>query len=90
MFPSVVPFHVPKVNLTINAGNFAPPEFETRSEVVQLTDRVVTLECFFQFCSLDRHPDLGGVKFDVLDCLAEAAEKYQVFSAMNICRFCMK
>jgi len=32
-------------------------------------------------------PDLNGVKFDVLDCLAEGADKYEVFSAMNICRF---
>jgi hypothetical protein len=30
------------------------------------------------------------MKFDVLALLAEAAEKYQVFAAMNICKIYMK
>jgi hypothetical protein len=34
----------------------------------------------------ERHPDLESADFEMLEPLAEAAEKYEVFSAMNICK----
>lgn len=61
-----------------------------RGEIVQLTEAAVTLEHLFRFCYPDRHPDVEAMKFDVLALLAEAAEKYEVYSAMNICKIYMK
>ncbi|KAF7372835.1 hypothetical protein MSAN_00489500 [Mycena sanguinolenta] len=37
-----------------------------------------------------RHPALDTTLFEVLETLAEAAEKYQVFPAMNICHIRMR
>jgi hypothetical protein len=76
--------------LKVSAECFAPPEFETRDEIILLTETALTLELLFQFCYPDGHPDVEGLEFSVLALLAEAAEKYQVFSAMNICRICMR
>ena len=79
-----------KKNLEVCAGGFAPPGIEVRGEIVHLTEAAVTLEHLFRFCYPDRHPDLEAVELDVLVLLAEAAEKYQVYSAMNICKIYMK
>jgi hypothetical protein len=50
----------------------------------------MTLELLFQFCYPDHRPDVEALEFDALALLAEAAEKYQVFPAMNICKICMR
>ena len=50
----------------------------------------MTLELLFQFCYPDYHPDVESLEFDILMLLAEAAEKYQVFPAMTICKICIK
>jgi len=83
-------FHINKTNLDICARGFAPPGIETRGEVVHLTETATTLELLFRFCYPHPHPDVEAMKFDVLALLAEAAEKYQVFPAMNICKIYMK
>ncbi|KAF8886681.1 hypothetical protein CPB84DRAFT_1684917, partial [Gymnopilus junonius] len=44
------------------------------------------LEVIFQFVYPKRHPKLQGLDFATLMEVAEAVEKYQVFSAMNICK----
>ena len=69
-----------------------PWEFsQTKSnEVVQLPEKSVILDLLFQFCYPERHPELKGLAFDVLAELAEAAEKYKVFSAISICKIFMK
>ncbi|KAJ7812471.1 hypothetical protein B0H13DRAFT_1666207, partial [Mycena leptocephala] len=54
-------------------------------EVVDLPETSVTLELLFQFMYPQRHPGLDTTPFKVLGPLAEAAEKYQIFPAMNIC-----
>ncbi|KAJ7825330.1 hypothetical protein B0H13DRAFT_2241226 [Mycena leptocephala] len=54
-------------------------------EVVPLSEAAVTLELLFQFMYPQRHPALDTTPFEILEPLAEAAEKYQVFPAMNIC-----
>jgi len=59
-------------------------------EVVQLTENSATLELLFQFCYPERHPDLNGLAFDTLAELAEAAEKYKVFSAISLCKIGMR
>jgi hypothetical protein len=83
-------FRVHKINLKVSAGGFAPPEFETNDEIVQLTEIAQILELLFQFCYPNKHPDVEALEFDTLVLLAEASEKYQVFSAVNICRICMR
>jgi hypothetical protein len=52
---------------------------------VGLPETAVTLELLFQFIYPQRHPALDTTPFEILEPLAEAAEKYQVFPAMNIC-----
>lgn len=83
-------FQIHKANLKTSAGGFAPPEFESRGEIIHMTETALTLELLFQFCYPDRHPDVEMLGFSEFAILAEAAEKYQVFSAMNICKIRMK
>ena len=58
--------------------------------VIQLPEKSATLDLLFQFCYPERHPDLNDVAFDILAELAEAAEKYKVFSAISICTIAMR
>jgi hypothetical protein len=83
-------FHVHKLNLKASAGGFAAPEFETPGEIIRLAETALTLELLFQFCYPDYHPDVEKLEFTEFTDLAEAAEKHQVFSAMNICKIRMR
>ena len=83
-------FQIHKINLEVNTGGFVPPEFETHNEIAHLTETANTLELLFQFCYPDHRPDVEALDFDALALLAEAAEKYQVFSAMDICKIYMR
>ena len=58
--------------------------------LVQLPEKYVILDLLFQFCYPERHPELNDLDFDILAELAEAAEKYKVFSAISICKIAMK
>ncbi|KIM42587.1 hypothetical protein M413DRAFT_120224 [Hebeloma cylindrosporum] len=74
-----------------SAGFTAPPFVETDHEVVLLQEPCEVLEILFRFIHPPtesqqyRQPAMMGVKPDVLFAVAEAAEKYLVFGAMNIC-----
>jgi hypothetical protein len=57
--------------------------------VVPLPESSEILDLLFQFIYPQPYPDLGSMVFDVLEKLTEAAEKYQVYSAMNLCRVYM-
>jgi hypothetical protein len=59
-------------------------------EEVELTETSDVLEILFQFIYPRKHPSLVNIKFSMLAGVAEAAEKYQVFSAMNICEIRMR
>ena len=83
-------FKVHTLNIRTHATGFAPPEFPALNEIVSLPEHSSTLELLFRFMYPERHPDLECIKFDILEPLAEAAEKYEVFSAMNICKIRMK
>ncbi|KAF8056508.1 hypothetical protein FPV67DRAFT_1431193, partial [Lyophyllum atratum] len=83
-------FYIYRKNLEPNAAAFPPAEFETRGEIVPLTEDAATLELLFQYMYPQRHPHLRDVTFNTLSRLAEAAEKYEVFAAMNICSLRMK
>ncbi|KAJ7759376.1 hypothetical protein DFH07DRAFT_957985 [Mycena maculata] len=83
-------FHVHRKNLEVCTGGFPPAEISTKDEIVDLTETSATLELLFQFMYPRRHPSLDTTPFEVLEPLAEAAEKYQVFPAMNICHIRMR
>ncbi|KAJ7663144.1 hypothetical protein DFH06DRAFT_1189451 [Mycena polygramma] len=78
-------FQVHRKNLEVCTEGFPPSNISTAGEVVPLTEDAITLELLFQFMYPQRHPALDTTPFEVLGPLAEAAEKYQVFPAMNIC-----
>ncbi|KAJ7018398.1 hypothetical protein C8F04DRAFT_1052819 [Mycena alexandri] len=79
-------FRVHRKNLEVCTEGFPPSGFAvTEGEIIALSETSVTLELLFQFIYPQRHPGLDATPFDVLEPLAEAAEKYQVFPAMNIC-----
>jgi hypothetical protein len=85
-----VHFYLHRKNLETNTGGFPPAEIETRDEVVSLTEDSSTLELLFQFIYPAHHPNLVGTPFVTLSWLAEAAEKYEVYSAMNVCNIRMQ
>ncbi|KAL0958217.1 hypothetical protein HGRIS_000376 [Hohenbuehelia grisea] len=52
-------------------------------EVVQLTENATVLELLFQSAYPQRKPYLGNIEFETLLQFAEAAEKYELYSAMH-------
>ncbi|KAJ3514161.1 hypothetical protein NLJ89_g2539 [Agrocybe chaxingu] len=80
-----IQFHVDRKYLEANTGAFPGSEFDTRGEVTHLTEDSETLAILFQFVYPRRHPTLQDMGFATLMPVAEAVEKYQVFSAMNTC-----
>ncbi|KAJ7114181.1 hypothetical protein C8R43DRAFT_961423 [Mycena crocata] len=82
-------FGIHRPNLETNTEGFPPPEISTNREMVPLSESS-TLELLFQYIYPRRHPALDDITFSDLASLAEAAEKYQVFSTMNICRIPMR
>ncbi|KAF5380011.1 hypothetical protein D9615_006299 [Tricholomella constricta] len=83
-------FNIHLLNLKANTEGFVPPENATFGDIADLTETSATLEMLFQFIYPARHPELEAVNFVLLEDLAEAAEKYQVYAAMNICKIRMK
>ncbi|KAJ7613869.1 hypothetical protein DFH06DRAFT_1241937 [Mycena polygramma] len=83
-------FSVHRVNLQTHTEGFPPAEIATQGEICPLPESSSTLEILFQFIYPRRHPALHDMAFAEVAALAEAAEKYQVFSAMNICHLRMK
>ena len=77
-------------NLDTHAAGFAPPGFETHGEAVELTDDSITLDLLFQFIYPQKPPDLETLAFPVLASLAEAAEKYEMFMVIALCKTCLK
>lgn len=79
-------FKVHRSNLVAHSEGFSPPPgTSSHDEIVALPENGDTLDLLFQFMSPQRQPDLSEIMFKQLAELAEAAEKYQVFSAMTIC-----
>ncbi|KAH8834947.1 hypothetical protein DL96DRAFT_15688 [Flagelloscypha sp. PMI_526] len=79
-------------NLDVNAGGF-PPIFATpasENDIPVLAEGSSTLELLFAFMYPGPHPDVDDLPFSAVDALAEAAEKYQVWPAMNVCRYRMR
>jgi len=83
-------FKVHRKNLETASEGFSSPEgTAAESEAVSLTEDGKTLELLFQYMYPQRHPDLTKINFKQLAELAEAAEKYQVYAAMDVCNIRM-
>lgn len=84
-------FHIERAKLE-RAAEFAPPSsvHSSPTEPVRLDDDSVTLELLFRFVYCEVYINLDAESFLVVAELAEAAEKYMVYSAMTVCRLYMK
>ena len=71
-------------------GFVGPPGTNGKREVVELPETSEVLELLLQFMRKQRQPDIKEVPFHVLAGLAEAAEKYEVYSAMQPCHIYMR
>ena len=83
-------FFLHRKNLEAHTGAFPAPEFETKGEITPLTEPANVLRILFQFVYPRRQPDLECMDFEVVAAVSEAAEKYEVFSAMPICNVRMR
>jgi len=76
-------FQLHSVVLGVTTGAF--PGLDAEGEMVQLTEPANVLEILFAFLYPKRHPDLYGESFERLIAVAEAAGKYEVPSAADVC-----
>ncbi|KAJ7077436.1 hypothetical protein B0H15DRAFT_789674, partial [Mycena belliarum] len=80
-------------NLELYSGGFPPSSLVTvggnEREVVQVTECSAVLALLLQYVHNQRQPDSSKFDFKTLDGLAEAAEKYLVYSAMEVCKLRM-
>ncbi|KAJ7166643.1 hypothetical protein C8R46DRAFT_1094959 [Mycena filopes] len=84
-------FKVHHKNLSVNSDVLAGTRPENKDgEVVPLPETADVLELLFQYMYPQPQPDLTGLEFAVLAGLAEAAEKYSVYSARGWCSIKMK
>ncbi|KAJ7840663.1 hypothetical protein B0H13DRAFT_1649529 [Mycena leptocephala] len=87
-------FKVYRKNLEVHSDVFADAEDTTRpengDEIVYLTESSTVLDLLFQFMYRQPQPDLEALEFKTFASLAEAAEKYVVYSALTLCRNKMK
>jgi len=78
-------FQLHRVALGVSTGAFPGSEIDTGGEMVQLTEPANVLGILFAFLYPKTHPDLHGESFEMLAAIAEAAGKYEVISAVDIC-----
>ncbi|KAH0581489.1 hypothetical protein H2248_011205 [Termitomyces sp. 'cryptogamus'] len=83
-------FHVHRKNLETHAAGFPSSEFDAKGEIVPLTEDASTLENLLRYMYPQRIPDIELLAFDHLYDLAEAADKYEVFHVMNMCKMRME
>jgi hypothetical protein len=86
-------FQVHRMNLEMHSEGFAAAgecTIPASSEALDLPETAAVLELLLQYMYRQPQPDLTQVKFVDLSDLAEAAEKYQVYPAMEICKVMME
>ncbi|KAF7359142.1 hypothetical protein MSAN_01255800 [Mycena sanguinolenta] len=86
-----VTFRVHLKNLETHSDGFPPSTLcaPGSGEVVDLSEPAATLDLLFQYIYPQRQPDLSEIELSQLAQLAEAVEKYQVYSALEICKIFM-
>jgi hypothetical protein len=77
-------FSLTRKDADAHAGALIPENWSSCS-MVDLSETSTILKTLFQFLGARKHPKLLNEKFEFLAEVAKAAEKYKVFSAMNIC-----
>lgn len=84
-------FRLHRINLDTHSEGFSPPSstLSPVREAVPLTETSAVLELLFQFMYPQVQPDLDTVPFETLAGLAEAAEKYQVYAALQLIKIHM-
>ncbi|KAG6896812.1 hypothetical protein C0992_005912 [Termitomyces sp. T32_za158] len=82
-------FHIHRRNLEVHAAGFPPAEFSTDGKLVPLSEDASTLERLFQYIYPMRYQNVDLLSFEDLSNLAEAAEKYGVYSVMHLCQLRM-
>ncbi|TFY52143.1 hypothetical protein EVJ58_g10175 [Rhodofomes roseus] len=85
-------FKLHRTNLGVHSDIFPGVEANVpvQDEIVALEEEASTLELLFQYVYPQRQPDLSKLNVRKLALLAEAAEKYSVYSAMEVCRLYMQ
>ncbi|KAG6824433.1 hypothetical protein H0H92_006907 [Tricholoma furcatifolium] len=83
-------FRIHRKNLETQAGAFPPPEFKTDGEVISFAENSTTLEYLFCYVYPQLHPDIEELGIEHLYNLAEAAEKYEVYNVMAMCKSRMR
>ncbi|PFH49838.1 hypothetical protein AMATHDRAFT_48376 [Amanita thiersii Skay4041] len=83
-------YRIHRENLHYMSGGFPPMVFAVDAKgVMHLPEDSQILDLLFAFMYPESQPDLDGMSFDVVEALTEAAEKYQVYPALEICKMFM-
>ncbi|KAG6827492.1 hypothetical protein H0H92_011568 [Tricholoma furcatifolium] len=83
-------FKLHSANLNTATENLVVRRGTKLIEPVALDDKSDALTTLFQFVYPALHPDLEGLDFPRLLSIATAAEKYRIYSAMNVCKIQIK
>ncbi|KAF5346236.1 hypothetical protein D9758_011316 [Tetrapyrgos nigripes] len=85
-------FHVHQKHLEVCAEGFPLAKHTTPSqnEIIPLSEKSSTLELLFQFILPQRFPELDKLDFEQLMELANASEKYVVYSGQSTCALYMR
>jgi len=83
-------FHLQRKYLEVATGAFPGAEFNTNGEVTALTESAAVLAVLFGFVHPKRYPDVDDLDFSLLAQVAEAAEKYEAFAGIELCRLQMR
>ncbi|KAF9525946.1 hypothetical protein CPB83DRAFT_858663 [Crepidotus variabilis] len=84
-----IQFRLKRCYLAATTGAFPGTEIETLNEITYLTESSSVLTTLFQFTYPRKHPWIRDLSFSEMAAVAESAEKYQVFAAMNVCHMRM-
>ena len=83
-------FGAHKMNLEQYSAGFPTAEATVFDNIVALSEKASVLGPLLHFMHNTRQPDLSKLSFETLELLAEAVEKYMVFSAMQACKIYME
>ncbi|KAF8728412.1 hypothetical protein AX14_006687 [Amanita brunnescens Koide BX004] len=85
-----VQYHIHRKNLQCCAAAFPPAEFESdKDDIIHLPETSRPLDLLFGFMYPEPTPDTSKLSVEDLLELAEAADKYQAFSVITICKLRM-
>ncbi|TFK58642.1 hypothetical protein BDN72DRAFT_781806 [Pluteus cervinus] len=79
-------------NLEMYSGGFPPASLANPDQVntIELTETSEIITLKLKYVHNQRQPDSRKIGFEVMKELAEAVEKYQIYSAMEVCSLHMR